>query len=122
MGIFDECTQSDATFLMDADGPTELVLVKGLGDSDWREIFAFVNRRPPEQVGPDGSVTTPLMTLCVANDPVKGIATASFQGAGNVRVKLGRKKNAAAEEFGLYLPPVGSIRAHNAGLLSLDVK
>lgn len=122
MGIFDDCIQTDATFLMDADGPTELVLVKEPGDATWREVYGFVNRRPPEQIGPDGSVTTPLMTLCVANDAVKGIATATFQGGGNVRVMLGRKKGAAAEEFGLYLPPIGSIRAHNAGLLSLDVK
>ena len=122
MGIFDESIQTDATFLMDADGPTELVLVKAPGDADWREIYAFVNRRPPERIEADGSVTAPLMTLCVANDAVKGIATASFQGGGNVRVKLGRKKNGTVEEFGLYLPPIGSIRAHNAGLFSLDVK
>lgn len=122
MGIFDTAMQADAEFMFDADGPTETIQVKEPGDTAWREIQAFVNRRPPEQMSGDGTPMTPLMTVCVRNHATAGIATATFDGNGNVRVKLGRRKNASVEEFGLYLPPPGSVRAHNAGQFSLDVK
>lgn len=124
MSLFDDAIQADAALLFDgdADGPGETIQVKEPADSDWREIRAIVNRRPPEQISGDGSILTPMMTLCVANHATLGIATASFDGSGNTRVKLGRRNGQTAEEFGLYLPQPGSVRAHNAGMFSLDVK
>lgn len=122
MSLFDSAIQSDATFLFNGDGMTESIEVKDVGSTTWRDIEALVNRTPPDAILPDGTVMTPMMRLTVANSATVGIDSSTMQSGGNIRVRMARRKGGDAEEFGLYLPPEGSRRAHNAGMISFDVR
>lgn len=87
-----------------------------------RPIKAVVNRRPLERYGPNNEVLTPKLEITVRNDATHGISTASDDLSGSTRVRVAVRKGDTAEALAVYLPPPGSNRAHDAGMISLDLK
>lgn len=122
MSLFESALQADAAFAFAGDGPTETIQIKDAGSSTWRDVQAYVKRMPPERVMADGTIITVLIEITVANDATLGISTAAMDASGKTRAKLARRYGAAVEEFGVYLPPPGSERAHHAGWVGLDLR
>lgn len=87
-----------------------------------RTIKAIVKRNPDAQIGPDGEALAPLLEITVENHATRGISTATMNGHGADKVTVAVRKGETARQLGVYLPPPGGRRTHDAGMISLDLR
>lgn len=87
-----------------------------------RRIYVIVNRNPPATVTANGEVYTPSMTITAANHATNGIDTSRMDPSGAEKIRVAERVGGDEADFGIYLPPPGSRRTNDPGMISLDLR
>lgn len=117
---FSTMIKNDALNMIRGLGGEHCVYTRNNGAT--RSIWVIVNRNPPSTYTANGELYTPSMTITAVNDPTDGIDTATMDPSGADTLTVAERVNGTTHAFGIYLPPPGSKRTNDAGMISLDLR
>jgi hypothetical protein len=117
---FEQTLADDAAALLSVDGEfAELVEVRPRGKHTWREVYAVVDRNPPEFIGADGSVKRIAALFQFRNHATAGILVTEVRE--NCEVRYYRKKGDTSTREDALLKLSNEPNAVDAGCIRCEV-